>query len=60
MASYQELHRCGPGQEAARGQRFNEFLADVLRWGGLVRLPTPWQTGGAFHVCVAFVALSAQ
>ncbi|MEI5607916.1 hypothetical protein [Streptomyces brasiliscabiei] len=35
MADYQELHRCAPGQEAARGQRFNAFLADVLRWGGL-------------------------
>lgn len=35
MASYQELHRYGPGREAARGQRFNAFLADVLRWGGL-------------------------
>ncbi|WP_405969047.1 restriction endonuclease [Streptomyces sp. NBC_00988] len=35
MASYQELHRYAPGQEAARGQRFNAFLADVLRWGGL-------------------------
>lgn len=35
MADYQELHRCAPGQEAARGQRFNAFLAEVLRWGGL-------------------------
>ncbi|AYC44149.1 hypothetical protein [Streptomyces griseorubiginosus] len=35
MAAYQELDRCAPGQEAARGRRFNAFLAEVLRWGGL-------------------------
>ncbi|MFE2696966.1 hypothetical protein [Streptomyces mirabilis] len=29
MADYQELHRCAPGQEAARGQRFNAFLIDA-------------------------------
>ncbi|MEU2490903.1 hypothetical protein [Streptomyces sp. NPDC007883] len=35
MADYQELHQCAPGQESARGQRFNAFLAKVLCWGGL-------------------------
>ncbi|MET9104058.1 restriction endonuclease [Streptomyces antibioticus] len=35
MADYLELDRCAPGQEAARGRRFNAFLAEVLRWGGL-------------------------
>lgn len=35
VAAYQELHWYPPGQEAARGRRFNAFLAEVLRWGGL-------------------------
>ncbi|MBC3989416.1 restriction endonuclease [Streptomyces sp. AC563] len=35
MAAYQELDLCAPGQETARGRRFNAFLAEVLRWGGL-------------------------
>lgn len=35
MGAYQELDRCEPGQEAARGRRFNALLAEVLRWGGL-------------------------
>ncbi|MFI2636543.1 hypothetical protein ACH5A2_40195 [Streptomyces collinus] len=33
MAAYQELDRWAPGQEAARGRRFNAFLAEVLPWG---------------------------
>jgi hypothetical protein len=33
--TYQELHRCVPGQETARGRRFNAFLAEVLHSGGL-------------------------
>jgi hypothetical protein len=32
MAACQELDRCAPGQEAARGRRFNAFLAEVVRW----------------------------
>ncbi|MFD8614643.1 hypothetical protein [Streptomyces sp. NPDC059631] len=35
MAAYQELDLCAPGQETARGRRFNAFLAEVLCWGGL-------------------------
>ncbi|MFE5857806.1 restriction endonuclease [Streptomyces sp. NPDC056500] len=33
--AYQELNRATPGQEAARGQKFNAFLANLLRLGGL-------------------------
>lgn len=35
MSAYQELHQAAPGREQARGQQFNDFLAELLRRGGL-------------------------